>query len=44
MALNQIGTKMYTYKNVQLLITEHCYENKIHSQDLNLDNKCFQQL
>ena len=22
MALNRIGTKMYTYKNVQLLITE----------------------
>ena len=43
------GIKSNRYKNVylqnvQLLIIEPCYENKNRSQDLNLDNKCFQQL
>ena len=41
------GIKSNRYKNVylqKLLIVEPCYENKNRSQDLNLDNKCFQQL
>lgn len=43
------GIKSNRYKNVylqnvQLLIIEPCYENKNRNQDLNLDNKCFQQL
>ena len=43
------GIKSNRYKNVylqnvQLLIIEPCYENKNRSQDLTLDNKCFQQL
>ena len=34
----------YRDESAGLCISVHCYENKNRSQDLNLDNKCFQQL
>ena len=30
-------------ESVKLTVPAHCYENKTRSQELNLDNKCFQQ-
>ena len=44
MALNQNRYKNVHLQKVQLLIIEPCYENKTRIQELNLDNKCFQQL